>query len=56
MLEVEYQNVVKKLNIYSYASHCVSKNLTPRRMLKKRFLAAKINRRNNSFQDMYDKL
>ena len=35
---------------FTYAFHCVSKNLTPR------FLTAKIDRWNNSFQDMYDKL
>ena len=34
----------------------VSKNLTPRRMLKKDLLIAKINRWNNSFQNMYDML
>ena len=35
---------------------CVSKILTPRRMLKKCLLKAKINRWNNSFQNMYDML
>ena len=35
---------------------CVSKILTPRRMLKKSSLIAKINRWNNSFQNMYDML
>ena len=39
---------------FTYASHCVSKNVTPRRMLKKCFLIAKINRWNNSFQNMFD--
>ena len=34
----------------------VSKNHTPRRMLKKDLLIAKINRWNNSFQNMYDML
>ena len=34
----------------------VSKILTPCRMLKKTSLIAKINRRNNSFQNMYDML
>ena len=38
----------------TYTSHCVSKNLTPRRMLKKCFLIAKINHWNNSFRNMYD--
>ena len=33
---------------------CVSKILTPRKMLKKSSLIAKINRWNNSFQNMYD--
>ena len=33
---------------------CVSKILTPCRMLKKSSLIAKINRWNNSFQNMYD--
>ena len=41
---------------FTYVSHCVSKNLTPRRMLKKDLLIAKINRWNNSFQNMYDML
>ena len=41
---------------FTYASHCVSKNLTPRRMLKKCFLIAKIIRWNKSFQNMYDML
>ena len=35
---------------------CVSKIWTPRRMLKKCLLKAKINRWNNSFQNMYDML
>ena len=35
---------------------CVSKILTPCRMLKKCLLIAKINRWNNSFQNMYDML
>ena len=35
---------------------CVSKILTPCRMLKKTSLIAKINRWNNSFQNMYDML
>ena len=38
---------------FTYASHCISKNLTPRRMLKKSLLIAKINNWNNSFQNMY---
>ena len=33
---------------------CVSKILTPRRMLKKTSLIAKINRWKNNFQNMYD--
>ena len=33
---------------------CVSKNVTPRRMLIKCFLIAKINRWNNTLQNMYD--
>ena len=41
---------------FTYASHCVSKNLTPRRMLKTSFLIAQISRWNNSFQNMYDML
>ena len=41
---------------FTHASHCVSKNLTPGRMLKKDLLIAKINRWNNSFQNMYDML
>ena len=28
---------------FTYASHCVSKNMTPRRMLKKCFLIAQMN-------------
>ena len=28
---------------FTYASHCVSKNVTPRRMLKKCFLIAQMN-------------
>ena len=39
---------------FTYASHCVSKNLTPRRMLKTSFLIAQIMGWNNSFQNMYD--
>ena len=39
---------------FTYASHCVGKNLTPRRMLKNSFLIAQIIRWNNSFQNMYD--
>ena len=35
--------------IYGPIVHCVSKNLTPRRILKKCFLIAKINHWNNSF-------
>ena len=35
---------------------CVSKILTPRRMLQKTSLIAKINLWNNSFQNMYDML
>ena len=35
---------------------CVSKILTPRRMLKKSSLIAKINRWNNSFQNKYNML
>ena len=35
---------------------CVSKILTPRWMLKKSLLVAKINPWNNSFQNMYDML
>ena len=41
---------------FTYASHCVSTNLTPRRMLKKSLLIARINRWNSSFQNMYDVL
>ena len=42
---------------FTDASHCVSKNVTPRRMLKNCFfLIAQINRQNNSFQNMYDML
>ena len=41
---------------FTYASHCVGKNLTPSRMLKKYFLIAQIVRWNNSFQNMYDML
>ena len=41
---------------FLYASHCVSKNLTPRRMLKTSFLIAQIIGWNNSFQNMYDML
>ena len=42
---------------FTYVSHCVSKNLTPRRMLKKTsFLIAQIIGWNNSFQNMYDML
>ena len=42
---------------FTYASHSVSKNLTPRTILKKDLLIAKINRwNNNSFQNMYDML
>ena len=41
---------------FTYASHCVSKNLTPRRMLKNSFLIAQIICLNNSFQNMYEML
>ena len=41
---------------FTYASHCVSKNLTPRRVLKTSFLIAQIIGWNNSFQNMYDML
>ena len=41
---------------FTYASDCVSKNVTPRRMLKKCSLIAQINRQINSFQKMYDML
>ena len=41
---------------FSCASHCVSKNLTPRRMLKNSFLIAQIIRLNKSFQNIYDML
>ena len=41
---------------FTYASHCVNKNVTPPRMLKKCFLIAKIKRWNNSFQNMYNML
>ena len=41
---------------FTYAPHCVCKTVTPRRMLKKCFLIAKIKRWNNSFQNMYDML
>ena len=41
---------------FTYASHCVTKNLTPRRMLKKGLLIGKINRWNISFHNMYDML
>ena len=37
---------------FTYASHCVSKNLTPRRMLKTSSLIAQIIGWNNSFQNM----
>ena len=45
-------------NEFTYASHCISKNVTPCRMLKKCLISkiAKINRWNNSFQNMYDML
>ena len=39
---------------FTYASHCVSKNLRNGRMLKKGILRAKINHWNNNFQKMYD--
>ena len=41
---------------FTYASHCASKNLTPRRMLKTSFLIAQIIGLNNSSQNMYDML
>ena len=41
---------------FTYASHCVSKNLKPRRMLKTSFLKAQIIGWNISFQNMYDML
>ena len=37
---------------FSYASHCVSNKVTPRRMLKKYFLVAQMNRQIKSFQNM----
>ena len=37
---------------FTYASHCVSKNVTPRRMLKKCFLISQMNRQITSFQNM----
>ena len=48
------QNLIKtkmhcKIN-FTYESDCVSKNVTPRRMLKKSFLITQMNRQNNSFQ------
>ena len=42
--------------LYTMQLQCVSKILTPRRMLQKTSLIAKINRWNNSFQNMYDML
>ena len=45
-----------RLCLHICVSHCVSKNLTPRWMLKRSFLIATIKRWNNSFQDMYDML
>ena len=41
---------------FTYAPHCVSKNLTPRRMLKTSFLTAQIIGWNNSFRNMFDML
>ena len=37
---------------FTYVSHYGSKNVTPRRMLKKCFLIAQMNRQINSFQNM----
>ena len=39
---------------FTYASNCVSKNLTPRRMLKISFLKAQIIGWNKSFQNIYE--
>ena len=44
------------INEFTYASHCVSKNLTPGRMLENSFFIAQIIRWNNSFQNIYDML
>ena len=41
---------------FTYASHCVSKDLTPRRMLKTSFLIAQIIDWNKRLQNMYDML
>ena len=38
---------------FTYAPHCVSRNLTPHMILKKGSLIAQINRWNNNFQNMY---
>ena len=52
-----FATVMTQCNIkFTNASHCLSENLTPRRMLKKDLLIAKINGWNNSFQTMYDVL
>ena len=40
----------------TFASDCVSKNVTPRRMLKNCFLIAQMNRQINSFQNISDVL
>ena len=44
------------MNEFTCASHCISKNVTPLRMLKKCSLIAKNNRWNNRFQNIYDTL
>ena len=48
------QNTTQCKIEFTYAFHCVSKNLRSRGMLKKGLLIAKINNWNNSFQNMYD--
>ena len=41
---------------FTYASHCDSKYLMPRRVFNKDLLIAKMNHWINSFQNMYDML
>ena len=56
---LRYKLLMTQCNIeFTYASHCISKNVTPCRMLKKCLISkiAKINRWNNSFQNMYELL
>ena len=58
-LSIKTKNYVNKIGLsvrmrFIYGSHCVSKNLTPGRMLKNSFLIAQIIHWNNSFQNMYD--